>query len=163
MQSMTDSRGEMVTCGWHSCPPIFAGPLIEGSSRVSHQVTDMNKSQGAAAPFALFVGVFLIVEGIWGMMSPVVFGVLTTNKLHATIHIVLGLLGIYTAMTNGARAWCMFVGILIIVVGVLRFVPGVGDILVSLLNVNEAVAIFNIVAGAAALLVARMSPAQRRA
>lgn len=118
----------------------------------------MNKSQGVAAPFAIAVGVFLIVEGIWGMFSPVVFGVLTTNKLHATIHIVLGLLGIYTGMTRGARTWCLGVGILVLVVGVLRFVPGIGEILVSLLNVNHAVAVFNIVAGIAALIVARMSP-----
>ncbi len=117
----------------------------------------MNKSQGPAAPFAMIAGVFLIIEGIWGMFSPMVFGVFSTNKLHATIHIVLGVLGIYTAMNKGARMWCMLVGLLIIVVGVLRFVPGIGDIIVSLLNVNEAVAIFNIVVGAAALLVAKMS------
>ena len=120
----------------------------------------MNRKQGAAAPFALLVGVFLIIEGIWGMVSPVVFGVLSTNRLHACIHIVLGLLGIYTAMAKGARTWCTLVGILIIVVGVLRFIPGAGGIIVSLLNVNEAVAIFNIVAGAAALVVARLSPVQ---
>ncbi len=118
----------------------------------------MNKTQGAAAPFALVVGAFLIVEGIWGMFSPVVFGVLTTNRLHATIHIVLGLLGVYVAMVKGARTWCTLVGILIVVVGVLRFVPGVGDIIVAILNVNEAVAILNIVVGAAALIVARTSP-----
>lgn len=122
----------------------------------------MNKTQGAAAPFALFVGVFLIIEGIWGMVSPVVFGVLTTNRLHASIHILLGLLGIYTAMTKGARTWCTLVGILVVVVGVLRFVPGVGGIIVSLLNVNQAVALMNIVVGAAALLVARSSPVLSR-
>ncbi len=105
----------------------------------------------------MIAGVFLIIEGIWGMFSPMVFGIFSTNKLHATIHIVLGVLGIYTAMNKGARQWCTLVGLLIIVVGVLRFVPGIGDIIVSLLNVNEAVAIFNIVVGAAALLVARMS------
>ena len=123
----------------------------------------MNKTQGAAAPFALLVGVFLIIEGLWGMVSPVVFGVLTTNRLHASIHIVLGLLGLYTARTHGARMWCTLTGILIIVVGVLRFVPGLGDIIITLLNVNEAVAVFNIVVGAAALLVARTSPAQNPA
>ncbi|MEO7455133.1 MAG: DUF4383 domain-containing protein [Gemmatimonadaceae bacterium] len=119
----------------------------------------MNKAQGAVAPFALLVGVFLVVEGIWGLFSPVVFGVLTTNMLHACIHIVLGLLGIYTAMRHGARKWCMGVGVLIVVVGILRFVPGVGDILVSLLNVNQAVAILNIVVGAVALMLAKASPA----
>lgn len=93
------------------------------------------------------------------MFSPVVFGVLSTNKLHATIHILLGILGIYTAMRTGARTWCYGVGALIVVVGILWFVPGISEIIVSLRNVNKAVAIFNIVAGVIAIVVARMSPA----
>jgi hypothetical protein len=36
----------------------------------------------------------LLFEGIWGEFSDVVFGVLTTNRIHATIHILLGIVGI---------------------------------------------------------------------
>lgn len=104
--------------------------------------------------FALIVGVFLLVEGIWGEFSDVVFGVLTTNRLHATIHIVLGIVGIWTGMKGGAREFCIFLGALLLAVGVFRFVPVVGDLMVSLLNVNQAVAIFNIVVGIVSLLIA---------
>ena len=117
----------------------------------------MNRPGGVSGPFAMIIGAFLLVEGIWGLFSPVVFGVLTTNVVHAVIHIVLGIVGLWTGLTGGSRRFCMFLGILLIAVGVLRFVPVVGDLLVSILNVNPAVAYFNIVVGIVAVLVARAS------
>lgn len=116
----------------------------------------MNKQGGTSSMFAMLVGAFLVVEGIWGMFSPVVFGVLTTNVLHACIHIVLGLIGIWTGMKGGEKGFLTFLGILLIAVGVLRFVPGINDVIVSLLNVNYAVAYFNIAVGVISLIVARM-------
>ncbi|MBA2706269.1 MAG: DUF4383 domain-containing protein, partial [Gemmatimonadaceae bacterium] len=89
----------------------------------------------------------------WGLFSPVVFGVLTTNTLHAIIHIGLGVTGIWTGMKGGSRQFCIFLGGLLLAVGVLRFVPGVGELIVSILNVNAAVAYLNIVVGIVALLV----------
>ncbi len=107
----------------------------------------------AADIFAIVIGTFLLVEGIWGLTSPIVFGVLTTNLTHAIIHIVLGLIGIVTGWRGRARGFCIFLGILLLAVGLLRFVPGVRDIIISLLNVNIAVAWLNIIVGAVALLV----------
>ncbi len=101
----------------------------------------------------MVIGAFLLIEGIWGMTSDVVFGVLTTNRLHAVIHILLGLIGLATGWMARARGFCIFLGILLLAVGLLRFVPGVGDLIVSILNVNPAVAILNIVVGGVALLV----------
>ncbi|CAN5755553.1 hypothetical protein BH11GEM1_BH11GEM1_04750 [soil metagenome] len=115
----------------------------------------MDETRSTASRFAIAIGVFLLVEGIWGMFSPVVFGVLTTNMLHAAIHIVLGLVGIWTGTKGGASRFLMFLGVLLVAVGVLRFVPVAGDLLVSLLNVNVAVAWFNIVVGAVSLIMAR--------
>jgi len=103
--------------------------------------------------FAILIGAFLLIEGIWGLTSEVVFGVLTTNRTHAIIHIVLGLIGIATGVRRQARGFCIFLGILLLAVGVLRFVPGASEIIVSILNVNIAVAWLNIVVGAVALLV----------
>ncbi len=116
----------------------------------------MNK-EGMSSTFATILGAFLLVEGIWGMFSPVVFGVLSTNWLHASIHIVLGLIGIYVGMKGGAKAFLTYVGLLLIVVGVLRFVPGVNDLVVSLLNVNYPVAYFNIAVGIISIIIARTS------
>ncbi len=103
--------------------------------------------------FAMVIGAFLLIEGIWGMTSDVVFGVLTTNRLHAVIHILLGLIGLATGWMARARGFCIFLGILLLAVGLLRFVLGVGEMIVAILNVNPAVAILNIVVGAVALLV----------
>ncbi len=101
----------------------------------------------------MVIGAFLLIEGIWGMTSNVVFGVLTTNRLHAVIHILLGLIGLALGWMARARGFCIFLGILLLAVGLLRFVPGVGELIASLLNVNSAVAILNIAVGAMALLV----------
>ncbi len=103
--------------------------------------------------FAMVIGAFLLIEGIWGMTSDVVFGVLTTNRLHAVIHILLGLIGLATGWMARARGFCIFLGILLLAVGLLRFVLGVGEMIVAILNVNPAVAILNIVVGGVALLV----------
>lgn len=108
--------------------------------------------------FATVLGVFLIVEGVWGLFSPIVFGVLTTNTLHAVIHIVLGILGILAGRGTGTRNYLLGVGALLVLVGILRFVPGARDLVVSLLNVNIAVAWFNIVVGAISLFIGSSAP-----
>lgn len=113
---------------------------------------------GPAGPFAIVIGVFLLIEGILGLSSSVVFGVLTTNTTHAWIHILLGLVGLGVGISGKARHYCLFLGVLLLAVGVLRFVPGVDETLVNLLNVNHAVAVLNIVIGAISLLVGSRSP-----
>ena len=95
---------------------------------------------------------------MWGMFSPLVFGVLTTNVLHAFIHLVLGFTGIYTGLRNHARKFCLYVGILLLVVGILFFVPTAGDLVIKLLNVNDAVAYVNIIIGIMAILFALLTP-----
>ncbi len=104
--------------------------------------------------FVIIIGVFLLIEGIWGEFSDVVFGVLTTNRVHATIHILLGIVGIYTGLKGGSRSFLTFLGILLAAVGVLWFVPGIHDLIVSILNANRAVAVFNIIVGIVSLIVA---------
>ena len=70
----------------------------------------MNQTNGISGIFAVIIGVFLLIEGIWGEFSDVVFGVLTTNRIHATIHILLGIVGIYTGLRvclNFQEASCL--------------------------------------------------------
>lgn len=117
----------------------------------------MRRSGGASAVWATILGLFLLVEGIWGLFSPVVFGVLTTNWLHACIHILLGIIGLASGLRGGGRGFCTFVGWLLLVVGALWFVPVAGAFVTSLLNVNVYVAGFNIVVGLLTLIIARIS------
>lgn len=107
---------------------------------------------------ALLIGIFLLIEGIWGEFSDVVFGVLTTNRIRATIHILLGLVGIYTALKGGARNFLIFGGLIVAAVGVFWFLPVTGPLMVSVLAVNQAVAILNVIVGAIAIAVAFLGP-----
>ena len=114
----------------------------------------MNRANGACGLFAMLVGAFLLVEGVWGLSSPIVFGVLTTNTLHAVIHITLGVIGVWVGLRTGARKFCLFLGVLLVAVGALWFLPVAGSIITSLLNVNAAVAYLNLGVGAVALALA---------
>lgn len=60
--------------------------------------------------FAIIVGAFLLIEGVWGEVSDTVFGALSTNRIHATIHILLGIVGIYTGLKGGSRGFLIFLG-----------------------------------------------------
>ncbi|HXG71524.1 MAG TPA: DUF4383 domain-containing protein [Gemmatimonadaceae bacterium] len=104
--------------------------------------------------FATILGAFLVIEGIWGMFSPVVFGILPTNMLRASIHLVLGLLGLWAARSDRARTYLVWAGSVVLLVGVLRFIPVASDYMASLLAVDTNVAILNIVLGLAARWIA---------
>src|SRR5882757_6355956 len=93
-----------------------------------------------------FFSTWLLVEGIWGIFNPLVFGFLSTNRLHASIHIVLGLVGLGTAFSGGARKFLWFLGILLLTVGIVYFVPN-GQRVTDILAVNEPVAVLNIIIG----------------
>ena len=121
----------------------------------------MNRTNGPSGAFAIVVGAFLIIEGIWGFFSPVVFGVLTTNTLHAAIHVLLGIAGIWTGLKGGSRGFCLFLGALLLAVGVFWFLPVLGDLVRSLLNVNLAVTYLNIALGIVSLIVGVVSRPRR--
>ena len=117
----------------------------------------MRRSGGASAVWATILGLFLLVEGIWGLKSPVVFGLLTTNWLHACIHILLGLIGLAAGLRGGGRGFCLFVGWLLLIVGVLYFVPVATAFVTPLLNLSLYVAGFNIIVGLITIIIGRMS------
>ncbi len=102
----------------------------------------------------MVVGALLIIEGVWELFSPVVFGVLTSNTLHGVIHIALGAVGLWLGWNRGGRGWAIFLGLLLIAVGLLYYIPGAHELVVRLFNLNQAVAIVNFIVGALSLLVA---------
>ncbi|PBQ30474.1 hypothetical protein CNR22_01390 [Sphingobacteriaceae bacterium] len=103
--------------------------------------------------FAILIGAFLSVEGVWGLFSELVFGVFTTNLTHAVIHLVLGVLGIILGIRKTAGGYCTFLGILLVLVGLFWFVPVAGELIVQALNLNRAGAILNILIGIISLSV----------
>ncbi len=108
--------------------------------------------------FVIALGAFLVIEGFWGFFNPIVFGIFTTNILHAFIHLLLGFTGLYVGLRNHARNFSLYVGILLAVVGLMYFIPGADELIVRILNVNSAVAYFNIIVGIAAISFALLTP-----
>jgi hypothetical protein len=103
--------------------------------------------------FAVALGAFLFIEGVWGLFSRVVFGSLTTNYTDAVIHIVLGGVGVGLGLRGPARGYCLALGLLLPAVALLYFIPATSYYPATLLNMNTAVARLNVVAGGLSLLV----------
>ena len=118
----------------------------------------MTKSLNAVNVFAIVLGIYLTIEGALGLFNPLLFGLFSTNPLHAVIHLMLGVSGIYAGLRNHARNFSYFTGFLLLVVGLLYFVPAIEPLLVKILNLNKAVAIFNIIVGIVAVLFAMLTP-----
>lgn len=114
----------------------------------------MNTLIRGSRRYACALGAFLVIEGIWGLFSSVVFGVLTTNKTRATIHLVFGLLAIGAGIRGSERGYLKLLGAVVLSVGVLRFIPGTDDLMIRLLAVNIPAAILNVVVGLTTLAVA---------
>ena len=108
--------------------------------------------------FAIALGIFLIIEGIGGLVGSYVFWIFSTNVLHASIHLLLGFSGLYIGLRNHARKFSLYVGLLLLVVGVLYFTPATNALAIKILNVNDAVAYLNIIIGVTAILFAFLSP-----
>lgn len=104
--------------------------------------------------YSLLLGIFLLAEGIWGLFSDVVFGLMTTNVTHAIIHILLGITGVVLSVTHKAFPFCIFAGAILLIAGILYMIPATKSLTVNLLNMNGQVAVFNTVAGLCAFLVA---------
>ncbi len=104
--------------------------------------------------YALLVGALLLIAGVCGLSSPVLFGRITTNQTHAIIHIVLGVGGIWAAVKKWAGDYATFLGLLLLTVGALWFVPSAREFLVRVLNLNRAGAIANLAIGVISLLLA---------
>lgn len=106
---------------------------------------------GLPAAFAMLAGLLLLIEGTWGLFSPVVFGALTINPVRSVLHIALGLAGVLLGYTNRPVGYLLFTGGLMLLVALLWLVPGVGEGVARLLAVNGAAALADVVLGGLAL------------
>jgi hypothetical protein len=88
----------------------------------------------------------------------------TTNFVHACIEVLLGLIGLAAARRH-ARGYLLWVGALLLLVGIVYFVPVASLYVTGLLAVNTYLAAFNIIVGGIAVIVAlseRRAPARAR-
>ncbi len=117
----------------------------------------MNQPLTTARFFAILIGVFLLIQGIWNLVDPPFLGIFTSTFLHALIHIVLGIIGIWTGVKTGAYTFNLFLGIVLLTIGLLYYVEAGREYLIEILDVNEAVAWLNIGIGILSLLVVLIS------
>jgi uncharacterized membrane protein HdeD (DUF308 family) len=104
--------------------------------------------------YAILIGVLLLIQGIWNLIDPPFLGIFTSNLLHAVIHIILGLAGIWYGRKGTAFGYCLFLGILLLAVGILYYIEVVGKILEELFNLNTPVVWLNIGIGLLSLFMA---------
>lgn len=115
----------------------------------------MTSSRRPGTAAALFLALFLLVEGAWGLAHPPAYGFLPTNPLRAAIHLVFGILGFVILRTGQVRGYLKIVGSIVLLVGVGYFLPVLGDVVRSLLAVDKNGALINIAIGAIGLLAGR--------
>lgn len=104
--------------------------------------------------FTYAMGSFLFVSGVWGFVSPLVLGFLTSNPRRAIIETLLGLIGLKLALTRVTYEYLMLTGALLVAIGVAAFLPGTREFAVALLAASPAVGSVYLVLGGAAILLA---------
>src|ERR1051326_181244 len=90
--------------------------------------------------FAFLIGLLLLIEGIWELFSPVVFGVLTSNPLHGLVHLLFAVVAIWAGRGGHARVFLVFFGLFAIALAALWYFPRTNTLMVRLLNMNRPVA-----------------------
>lgn len=112
------------------------------------------KSGSLINQYILLLSIFLLAQGVWGLFSETVFALLTTNLNLAIIHISLGITGIILSIRHRAYQFSIFLGIVLLVAGILYLVPATTSIMAGLLNLNNMGAVVNVLDGSFALLAA---------
>lgn len=101
----------------------------------------------ATSGFLLFVGALLIIEGLWGMFSDHVFGLVTINYTRAAIHLALGIGAIVAARRRRPLGYLTSLGAILLGVAVLWSIPVTQDLVTRFLAVNQVGAIVDAVLG----------------
>ncbi len=114
----------------------------------------MNKPLRTLDFYCIIIGILLIVQGIYNLVNPPFLGVFTSNSLLAILHILLGIGGVWTAFKGGTYFYSIFLGIFLLIVGILYFIPPARLVMVDIFNVNAPVAWLNLLFGVVSLLVA---------
>jgi hypothetical protein len=112
----------------------------------------MRPSGTATNVLSIIIGAFLVLVGIWGLFSDEVFGMLATNTTHSVLLLLLGGTAIILGIKQRAKGFSIFLGLLLLIVGLLWFIRGADALVINLLNVNRPAAYLNFIL--AALLLA---------
>ena len=101
--------------------------------------------------YSLVLGIVLGIVGLWGFFSSSILGLFGVNFLQSVLHLVAAGFGIYSGTKGEGHKYTMAIGWTAIALGVLGFIPGVSDLLLSLLNINTATSILHLGIGVVSL------------
>lgn len=102
----------------------------------------------------LIIGIIFLILGISGLLSNEVFGWFTTNSFQACIQILIAVAAFVSFAGKNYRPFLKFLGIILMLVGLIWFLGIGGDWLVRIFNINRPLAIFNLVIGLIVLVLA---------
>jgi hypothetical protein len=111
---------------------------------------------GAQKTFALILGIVLLLVGLLGFFDNALVGdsgLFGTNTFQDVLHLIAGIFGIYVGTKGMGPGYNATIGWIGIALGILGFIPGVSDLLLSLLNINTAITVLHLVIGIVCLLV----------
>ena len=106
---------------------------------------------GVQKTYALVLGFVLTLVGIWGFFTTSILGWFDVNRLHSSVHLIAGLIGIYAGTKTDGSMYNMVFGWVYGLLGVLGFIPGARDLLASLLNINLGGNVLHILIGIVSL------------
>lgn len=102
----------------------------------------------------LLIGFFFLIQGISGLFSNEVFGWFTTNSFQASLQIIVAIAAFIFFAGKNYRLFLKFLGIILILVGLIWFWGIGGDWLIRIFNINKPLAILNLVVGLIVLVLA---------
>ena len=127
--------------------------------------------------YCTLVGAVLVIAGIIGFFYSAsfdtgatdvatntddVFGVLGVNGWHNLVHIALGLLALAVAGSPyGARAYCLGIGLVYVVLAIWGFIDGDG-VLLGLIPVNDEDNVLHLILGLVGLAAGAATPTRAR-
>lgn len=103
--------------------------------------------------YAVIIGGFFLVLGTSNLIDPPFLGIFTSNRLHAFIHLSIGLSGVWTGFKNRSHPFVLKLGILLIIVGVLFFFDPTKAWVADFFFMKLPVVWLNIIIGATSLVV----------
>lgn len=103
--------------------------------------------------YALVLGIVLAIVGILGLFTEAILGIFGVNLFQSVLHLVAAGFGIYAGTKGDGMSYSMIIGYIGVALAVLGFIPGVKDLLLTLLNINTATTLLHLVIGAVSLAV----------
>lgn len=103
----------------------------------------MKKTGCFSSTFSFLIGIFLVFEGIWGLISDNFLWIFSTNQLQASFLLFLGVLGVRMCFWQKSVMFCYFLGGLHLITGFSHFIPAT-DQITNILNMNNQMAYLTI-------------------